>query len=299
MEPIFSAQSAGIVNNALKTNRIALWDADYMKYILTSRMAAKLDKSVNIYSDRRYYLPILWREIINEVLEKIQDPIIFCFSGKSFNTFRYHLAVEKEYKGNRPYKEDYEGASDDALEFVQMTISKYNSLVFADLEADDIVSALQDPATTYIASKDKDLKQVPGFHYNWSTNTIYEISKEEALRHLCYQLVRGDTTDNIPGMKGIGDDKANKFFNRIGDNVKEYPEKILGYYCDTYGIFNGMEMFAEMLLLLKMRTARGEWFNKKYIKMFDLKKHILIELEKKKIAEFNENIEKPRSNIFD
>lgn len=280
---VFSAQTSGLINNEpLKADRIALIDADYLKYIFSSRMSKKLDESNCTLSHRNHFFEEVSDEVIFDLVQKIIDPMVFCFSGKSYNTFRYHLAVEKEYKGNRKKEELYEGADTDTHRFMNKIIEKYNSLLFSDLEADDIVSVLQDPHNTYIVSKDKDLFQIPGYHYDWMKNQIYEITNEQALLHLSKQIIKGDSTDNIGAIPGMGDKKTDEFIMSLGPNVKVFMNSILSLYCQKFGIFEGVDRFSETVQLVKMRRDRGEWFRSKYIKMYDMKKNLLLELEKRK-----------------
>lgn len=76
-------------------------------------------------------------------------------------------------------------------------------------EADDYVTftALQaayDDIPYIIAHIDKDLDCIPGWHYNFRKGKSYFISYEDAYRFQIKQLLQGDSTDNIKGIKGIG-----------------------------------------------------------------------------------------------
>ncbi len=73
-------------------------------------------------------------------------------------------------------------------------------------EADDALGIAQtaDIQNSLIATKDKDLDVIPGWHYNWSKTKkddgVYYVSPEEASRNFYTQLIKGDTSDNIPGL---------------------------------------------------------------------------------------------------
>jgi hypothetical protein len=62
-----------------------------------------------------------------------------------------------------------------------------------------------------IATKDKDLDLIPGWHYNWSKTKkddgVYYVSPVEANRAFYAQLIQGDATDNIPGIFHWSDKK--------------------------------------------------------------------------------------------
>lgn len=279
MNEIIGSFTGGGVSDfkPLKTGKIALYDTDYLKYILTSRLyKARENGEYSTFDDKgRNFVDGMIEDIVGDILYKIQDPIIFCFSGKSFSTFRNSVSFEKKYKGNREGKTDpyfYEEKMDDMNRLVSYFNQKTTSLLFTDLEADDILSALQDE-NTYIVSKDKDLKQVAGFHYDFDSNTIYEIPQEMAFHSLCLQLLTGDTVDNITGLKGVGEKTAAKILDGIS-NSQKIP-KILFTYQEKFGMIKGTDAFAENWMLIKMRENRGNYFIEKYKKMFDLKELIL------------------------
>jgi len=68
---------------------------------------------------------------------------------------------------------------------------------------------------TIICSRDKDLRQVFGYHYGWenwkqpSFGPTY-ISWEEGRMNFYLQLLIGDSADNIPGLPNIGKKKAER-----------------------------------------------------------------------------------------
>lgn len=270
----------------LETGRIALLDADYVKYIVSSKIYKDLQEKqlkgeldVFIKEEPAIHYTKEW---LQDIFSKISDPIIFCFSGKSFNTFRHNIAFEREYKSNR--KKDYTeypNKLQDMMMAASYIIENYTSLIYEDLEADDIVSFLQDPDNTYIISKDKDLKQVPGWHYNFSTNNISEITNEMAIYNLCYQLIVGDTTDAIVGLKGKGEKFAIDFLSKL--SPKQYINETLKLYQKEFGLFKGTDYFTEVWMLVKMRENRGEHFSKKYKGAFDTKEMLMLELQKRKL----------------
>lgn len=264
--------------NKLNTNRIALVDADFIKYMVCDIRKKQMEQqgtTAEIFLKELPIITITRDYLQNTFFNKIADPIIFCFSGKSFNTFRSVLCFEKKYKGKRELiPETYQGQFADSMEVLKFIKEKYATLLFEDLEADDIVAVLQDPKFTYILSKDKDLKQVPGFHYDFKDNTIYEIDNNNAVYNLAYQLLAGDSTDEIPGIPMVGDKKANEFLQKLiveGIPASQFINKVLRLYQEKFGVFVGTDMFAETWQLVKMRMDRGTHFKSKYQHMFDTK----------------------------
>lgn len=145
---------------------------------------------------------------VNSVMRGILDSLqttryeVFLSKGKCF---RHDLATIKEYKGNRKDQERpvyYEEVRD-------FLCQRYGALVYESIEADDALAMCQ-KEDTCIVSIDKDLLQVPGKHYNWVTGTKALITPEVGLKKLYMQVLTGDGTDNIPGIRGIGIKTARK-----------------------------------------------------------------------------------------
>lgn len=274
---VLSGFTVGDTYQKLKTNKIALIDADKVKYTVTYNVFKQLQSGqIDVFAKDDIAIHFT-KKFVNDIFDRIDDDCIFCFSGKSFSTFRNHVAFEKKYKGSRDKivdKYDYPNKLNDMSAAVEYIMSNFNSLIFDDLEADDVISILQDE-NTYIISDDKDLKQIPGSHYNYSTNSIYEISKEQALYNLSIQLIKGDSTDDIVGMSGYGDVKTANYLSQV-KKTSHLVLSVLHLYQKTYGIFKGTDMFVETWNLVKLRENRGAYFLSTHQKMFDLKKMLLL-----------------------
>jgi len=79
------------------------------------------------------------------------------------------------------------------------------------LEADDLVGIGMSSGLMVGVSQDKDLMTVPGWFWNPDKMCFPKlISQEEADRAFFKQWLTGDSTDNIPGIPGIGPKKAEK-----------------------------------------------------------------------------------------
>lgn len=270
----------------LHTGRMALIDADYAKYIVTSKIYKDVQKiergELDIFLKEDPVVKYT-KQWLADFLTRIEDPMIFCFSAPSVNTFRCHISFDKKYKGNRKKDSyDYEGKSQDMHNVMRYIVDNYLSLITDDLEADDIVAMLQDMDNTYIISKDKDLKQVPGWHYNFNTNEIELISHDTALFNLSKQLLMGDTTDHISGLPGVGEVNAQKILREV-ENPRNYVRRVLHEYQKRFGVFKGTDMFTETWMLVKMRENRGNDFLVKNQKSFDTKTMVLNQLKKEQM----------------
>lgn len=252
-------------------DKVALIDADKMKHLVAYDVSCDLKNNMPRCPNR---LSMFIEEQLAAIFNSFSAKgYIFCFSGKSTNTFRSYIAFEKEYKGTR--KDDpsyYEGKIEDMAETVRVVMNSHPSLIFSDLEADDIVSFLQTP-DTFVYSNDKDLDQIHGLHYDFDKRDLVSITEEEAFRNLCYQLIIGDTTDCIPGLKGYGPVKAKKIMDET--LTKQLINRILREYQTVLGITAGTDSFVENWNLVKLRLNRGLHFKQKYQSAFNLLEMIL------------------------
>jgi 5'-3' exonuclease len=252
-------------------DKVALIDADKMKHLVAYDVLCDLKNNMERTPNR---LSTFIEERLNEVFQRYTAiGYIFCFSGKSTSTFRSSIAFEKEYKGSR--KDDpsfYEGKIEDMKEVVSVVMKSYPTLLFAELEADDVICFLQ-TKDTFIDSNDKDLKQIPGSHFNHGTKDLDEVTEQEAFTSLCYQMITGDSTDCIPGLKGYGPTKAKKIVDSVP--VKQLLNRILLEYQTVMGLTMGTDAFVETWNLVKLRPARGQYFLEKYSEAHNLLKIIL------------------------
>lgn len=261
-----------------KTDKIALIDADRYKHVVTYRVFQELQNG-------KEHTKLLVTEIIDDYLyrdifARIECPVyLFCFSAPSGNVFRNWVSQEKKYKGNRENVSDpnsYDQKYDDMV-FVYTYIKEhYSTLIFDDLEADDILSMLQHEDRSFIFSHDKDLKQVPGFHFNMDGGYLDYVTKEEGFERLVFQILKGDSTDNIPGLFRFGEKKVEKFQEENKGRsdielfflaVREFTQKM--------GVMEGIDCFVEMWSLVSMRINRGAYLREKYASAFMLMEQYL------------------------
>lgn len=99
------------------------------------------------------------------------------------------------YKGHRPSKKPKHY---DAIK--RYAIEELGAHLIEGEEADDRLSIAACQWGHGIATLDKDLYCVPGWHYNWSKGLLVNVSPEDADRFFYTQLLTGDPTDNIPGL---------------------------------------------------------------------------------------------------
>jgi 5'-3' exonuclease len=84
-----------------------------------------------------------------------------------------------------------------------------------------------------ICSNDKDLKCIPGKYYHLVKNELYIISEEEAHRQFYEQLLQGDSTDNVPGIVGVGEKKAKAWLANC-HTEEEFRAAVIDAYKKVY-----------------------------------------------------------------
>lgn len=92
---------------------------------------------------------------------------------------------------------------------------EYPSITIENLEGDDVLGLLAtDPKLDgkyIICTIDKDMKSVPGSHYNFGRDEFFEVSEHEADKWHILQTLSGDPTDGYPGCTGVGAKTAEKY----------------------------------------------------------------------------------------
>lgn len=154
--------------------------------------------------------------------------------------FREGVATILPYKGNRDLpKPIYYQAIRDYLvnswgaEVVEGREADDQLAIEQSREWDDTKKASRFPekeVITIICSIDKDLKQVPGWHYNWNTDEApVWVSESQAIHNFYMQLCTGDKVDNIQGIKGVGPAKAKKILENCNTEKEMYDAVFNAY----------------------------------------------------------------------
>jgi len=145
------------------------------------------------------------------------DKVTLCFTDSRRNPVgpRHTNFRKKLYS---PYKENRQRSGVGKPHgFYHMLEKWYNdtdhkTLIWPGLEADDICGIMQtySPNGTVILSIDKDMRTIPGMLVNPDTDRVFETSEREAEENHMIQTLSGDSTDNYPGLPGIGPVGARK-----------------------------------------------------------------------------------------
>jgi DNA polymerase-1 len=95
---------------------------------------------------------------------------------------------------------------------------EYETFERPTLEGDDVLGILMTHPSLVKGDKvcvsiDKDLKTIPGEHYNYGKEETHVVVPSEADYHHMHQTLTGDTTDGYPGCPGIGKVTASKLLD--------------------------------------------------------------------------------------
>jgi 5'-3' exonuclease len=177
------------------------YDADALVYVASwgdktlEEALEKLDHSIEAV------LSELWAHI---------DDVTFVVKGKG--NFRHD--IYSEYKSNRKSEEDPEKKAI-MLAVYERLVNHYKAIKADGEEADDVVAYLAIANNGTVISPDKDLRTVPVPIYNPQKDIHYPIDIDGAHLMLHLQILTGDSTDGIPGIKGIGIKKAEKILMMV------------------------------------------------------------------------------------
>ena len=100
------------------------------------------------------------------------------------------------------------------------------------IEGDDVLGILatQFPGEYIVCSLDKDLNQIPGWHYNWGKDfPVYYVTPEEGDLFFYRQTLTGDTQDGYKGCPKIGKQKALKLLPQ-GESQSTYWDIVVEQY---------------------------------------------------------------------
>ena len=187
-----------------------------------------------------------FQQTLQEILEATYaDDYVMAVKGKD----NYRDLLYPEYKANRhtdPLKRN---------EFVpairELAVMQGLAVASTGREADDMLRIWAEEAKlkgeeTIICSIDKDLKCIPGLHYLMhpiiggkklsvsDSRRIVRVTPEEAIRHYYEQMLKGDPTDNIPGVPRVGDKTAPRILAPYSTE-EEFQEQVVDQYIMAYG----------------------------------------------------------------
>lgn len=192
----------------MKKKTTVLIDGDILIYEAASSSESPIHWGGGLWTLHSYESEALARlemKIQHIVEVTYADAIVFALS----DTTNWRQEVYPPYKRNRKDKR-----KPLLLPFLRdHVLTKMDALTLPTLEGDDVLGILATdqtivPGNKVIASIDKDLKTIPGFHYRFRDESFFDTSEDEADRFHLMQTLAGDPTDGYPGCPGIGMTRA-------------------------------------------------------------------------------------------
>jgi 5'-3' exonuclease len=216
----------------MEDDNIALIDADSICYFCSKDT---LEESKGLVD-----------ELIKTILynTKVSKCILFISEGKYFRH-----SIYPQYKAGRK-------PSTTLLFLRELKLylkERYNAYSFSGVEADDLVSYYkQKMPKAIICSADKDVfLQIPGTHYNYKKHEFITTSSVDAYYFLWFQCIMGDSTDNIKGVPGIGEKKAEKYLQGEEDYQLRTYQAYFDYYKNSHLAMHYMQLNFKLVYLLK------------------------------------------------
>jgi len=185
-------------------------------------------------------------ESICQEVKATEEPVIY-LSGPT--NFRNNIATKKPYKGNRVNKKPWH------FDNLTAYLKGMGAIVTDGIEADDLIAIdhVSSNGTTIVCSRDKDLRQLPGWFYSWelgkqpsfgpvnidrqgtlSLSADHKKLSGTGLAFFYAQCLIGDIVDNIPGCPNVGPVRAYEILNKAHD-PKRMLDAVLTEYFDAYG----------------------------------------------------------------
>jgi DNA polymerase I len=218
-------------NSELKSRRVFLIDGN--SYLYRAFFATPyLSNSKGVPTNATYAFLSMIKKLLNE--EK-PDPMVIIFDSKG-PSFREEIS--KAYKAQRP---PMPGNLTVQIPYVKAVVEAMGlpMLEKEGFEADDIIGTLveelkRQDAEVFIVTSDKDMMQLVSEHvcvYDTMKNQIIcekEVEEKFGVKPsliVDYLALCGDTSDNIPGVPGVGDKTARELVASLG-SMEEIYERI-------------------------------------------------------------------------
>lgn len=207
--------------------------------------------------------------IANIMEESECSEAVFAMTGKE--NFRNVIATTQEYK-DRDSRKPFHYLN--LKEYAKATLKIVCREPF---EADDLISMMmrKHPGRYICCTRDKDLRQIPGWHYGWEIgkqprfgpkaiteegylerNAKGEV-KGGGMKFFYLQCLMGDPVDTIPGIPKYGPVTALKTLEAC-DTLEAMEKAVVEAYKGFYGDVKGMERLFEVANLVRMVPEGGD-----------------------------------------
>lgn len=208
-----------------------------------------------------------------QVAAQAEKVVILLTGSGSHKGHRYALARVKSYQGQRA-----SGRRPDNWAFLRELLEAGTfgtTILDYDREADDRFGQFgwADPGHTVIATQDKDMRMVPGYHLVWDSRRTFYLppdtysavfnDKQYGEKWFWLQMLHGDTADNIPGLplaygKKCGEVTAGKLLDSCTTRT-EAAATVMRAYRSCYDEDWAVHLAEQACLLWMRHTADADW----------------------------------------
>jgi len=172
-----------------------------------------------------------------------------------------NIDLSEEVNQKAIIREYYKQTTPKNDEQIERMLTRLESMGGLDEEADDAccvehMLAIENGIKSVLVHQDKDMRQVPGWHFDFTKNKRYWVEELEGWRWFYQQLMWGDLTDNVGGLPGIGEVKSKRLL-KDATTKEEMETIVVREYKREYG-GDWPRYITENGQLLYMRRKKGE-----------------------------------------
>lgn len=207
--------------------------------------------------------PIIKKLVDNKIYDILKETQATSWQGylTGKGNFRYEIATIRPYKGTRGGEKPFWHPA-----IFNYLRDERNCKVVQGYEADDQI-AIDYEEDCIISSRDKDLEQIPGWHYSWSAGKQkekppYFVTEIQGLRSFYCQCLTGDVADNIPGLYGVGDLSASVKRIKKATTEEAMFAEVREQYELRFGSYWDMFLYENGTLLWLLRGKGDRWYDR-------------------------------------
>ena len=158
---------------------------------------------------------------VKSILSKFSEDSTYRIFLQGGGNYRDRIATIQPYKGNR----DPSARPKYFDEIRSYLVDFWGAEVITGMETDDACGIEQwkhKDRSTCIVSLDKDLDNIPGWHYNYVKDEFYYVTLAQANYNFWKQVLTGDSTDYVRGIPKVGPKTADKILAGKESWVDQY-----------------------------------------------------------------------------
>lgn len=210
-----------------------LIDADSLIYII----------AYHHKDSSEFYVHQACDSLLADILKQTEaDQYLGVFSDPK-ESWRKSVYKYAPYKGTREEKPEWVTQWMTTIKEYYFSLGGFYELSHG-LEADDILGIPFPVLDLTLCSPDKDIRQVPGSHYDYKSRTFTYVVPLIALKNKYMLMLCGDVVDNIKGVPKIGEVKATALLSACIDEI-DMHNVVQQEFVKAFGSYYGPIIFKE------------------------------------------------------